>query len=559
MICYNVFMNNILQDSIKLVPEQPGCYIYYDKDDNIIYVGKAKNLKKRVYSYFHKQHESPKTVILVSQIERLEYIITDSEAESLILESHLIKQHKPKYNILLKDDKKYPYFLITDEDFPRIQVVRKKNLNPDKGRFYGPYTDVGAMYATLDFLKKLFPLKQCKNPKFSNRPCLYYHIGKCLAPCQGKVTPKEYQELIRQVELFLCGKQSELLKQIKLQMQKYSDDEQFEKAAKMRDSYLNLQKTLERQKVVYENTKLNEDIIAVVYDEGILAIVIMMIREGRLIDKKDFSYFIDDVNKDEYFETFFREYYTNLKLEFPDKIVSKDLATIGEKTLYEEWLKILSGKKVSINYASRGKYNELYELASKNAQNLLENAKLKKMAQIRDDFNEVGAYLAEKLNLKNFPNRIECYDISHIQGTNTVASMVVFQNGLPKKTAYRKFKIKSTEGKPDDFMSMKEVLTRRLNKLNQPKWEKPDLIIIDGGKGQLSGVMEIVADFGIDDIDFVSLAKREEEVFLPKQSKSILLPRESNALYLIQRIRDEAHRFAITYHRDLRSKALKRD
>ena len=559
MICYNVFMNNILQDSIKLVPEQPGCYIYYDKDDNIIYVGKAKNLKKRVYSYFHKQHESPKTVILVSQIERLEYIITDSEAESLILESHLIKQHKPKYNILLKDDKKYPYFLITDEDFPRIQVVRKKNLNPDKGRFYGPYTDVGAMYATLDFLKKLFPLKQCKNPKFSNRPCLYYHIGKCLAPCQGKVTPKEYQELIRQVELFLCGKQSELLKQIKLQMQKYSDDEQFEKAAKMRDSYLNLQKTLERQKVVYENTKLNEDIIAVVYDEGILAIVIMMIREGRLIDKKDFSYFVDDVNKDEYFETFFREYYTNLKLEFPDKIVSKDLATIGEKTLYEEWLKILSGKKVSINYASRGKYNELYELASKNAQNLLENAKLKKMAQIRDDFNEVGAYLAEKLNLKNFPNRIECYDISHIQGTNTVASMVVFQNGLPKKTAYRKFKIKSTEGKPDDFMSMKEVLTRRLNKLNQPKWEKPDLIIIDGGKGQLSGVMEIVADFGIEDIDFVSLAKREEEVFLPKQSKSILLPRESNALYLIQRIRDEAHRFAITYHRDLRSKALKRD
>ena len=559
MICYNVFMNNILHDSIKLVPEQPGCYIYYDKDDNIIYVGKAKNLKKRVYSYFHKQHESPKTVILVSQIERLEYIITDSEAESLILESHLIKQYKPKYNILLKDDKKYPYFLITDEDFPRIQVVRKKNLNPDKGRFYGPYTDVGAMYATLDFLKKLFPLKQCKNPKFSNRPCLYYHIGKCLAPCQGKVTPKEYQELIRQVELFLCGKQSELLKQIKLQMQKYSDDEQFEKAAKMRDSYLNLQKTLERQKVVYENTKLNEDIIAVVYDEGILAIVIMMIREGRLIDKKDFSYFVDDVNKDEYFETFFREYYTNLKLEFPDKIVSKDLATIGEKTLYEEWLKILSGKKVSINYASRGKYNELYELASKNAQNLLENAKLKKMAQIRDDFNEVGAYLAEKLNLKNFPNRIECYDISHIQGTNTVASMVVFQNGLPKKTAYRKFKIKSTEGKPDDFMSMKEVLTRRLNKLNQPKWEKPDLIIIDGGKGQLSGVMEIVADFGIEDIDFVSLAKREEEVFLPKQSKSILLPRESNALYLIQRIRDEAHRFAITYHRDLRSKALKRD
>ena len=551
-------MNDLLKETIKLVPEQPGCYLYYDKDGEIIYVGKAKNLKRRVYSYFHKQHESAKTTVLVSQIEKLEYIITDSEAESLILESHLIKQHKPKYNILLKDDKKYPYFLITDEDFPRIQVVRKKNLNPDKGRFYGPYTDIGAMYATLDFLKKLFPLKQCKTPKFSNRPCLYYHIGKCLAPCQGKVSPEEYQKLIKQVELFLSGKQSELLKQIQEQMQKYAETEQFEKAAKMRDSYLDLQKTLERQKVVYENTKLNEDVIALLYEDGILAITIMMIREGRLIDKKDFTYFVDNIDKIEYFETFFREYYTNLKLEFPDKIISKDLLELGQKDLYEDWLKILSGKKVQINYASRGKYNELYELALKNATNLLENAKLKKMAQIRDDFNEVGSYLAEKLKLNNFPNRIECYDISHIQGTNTVASMVVFQNGLPKKTAYRKFKIKSTEGKPDDFMSMKEVLTRRLNKLGQPKWEKPDLIIIDGGKGQLSSVLEIVSEFGIDNIDFVSLAKREEEVFLPNQSKSILLPRESNALYLIQRIRDEAHRFAITYHRELRSKAIKK-
>ena len=553
-------MNEALLEQIKLVPTQPGCYLYYDKEGTIIYVGKAKNLKRRVYSYFHKQHESPKTNILVSQIEKLEYIITDSEVEALILESHLIKQHKPKYNILLKDDKKYPYFLITDEDFPRIQVVRKKNLNPDKGRFYGPYTDVGAMYATLDFLKRLFPLKQCKTPKFTNRPCLYYHIGKCLAPCQGKVTPEEYQKLIQQVELFLSGKQSELLKQIQVQMQKYAESEQFEKAAKMRDSYLDLQKTLERQKVVYENTKLNEDIIAVIYEDGILAIVIMMVREGRLIDKKDFTYFVDNVDKTEYFEIFFRDYYTNLKLEFPDRIISKDLEEVGEKELYQDWLKILSGKKVTISYG-KGKFKELYELALKNATNLLENAKLKKMAQIRDDFNEVGSYLAEKLQLANFPNRIECYDISHIQGTNTVASMVVFQNGLPKKTAYRKFKIKSTEGKPDDFLSMKEVLSRRLSRLGEPKWEKPDLIIIDGGKGQLSSVMQIVEEMGVKvgkgGIDFVSLAKREEEVFLPNQSDSILLPRDSNALYLIQRIRDEAHRFAITFHRDLRSKKLK--
>lgn len=546
-------MNDILRETIKLVPEQPGCYLYYNIDGEIIYVGKAKNLKRRVYSYFHKQHDSVKTTVLVSQIEKLEYIITDSEVEALILESHLIKKHKPRYNILLKDDKKYPYFLITDEDFPRIQIVRKKNLNPDKGRFYGPYTDVGAMYATLDFLKKLFPLKQCKTPKFSNRPCLYYHIGKCLAPCQGKVTPEEYQKLIHQVELFLSGKQTELLKQIQTQMQKYAEEEQFEKAAKMRDSYLDLQKTLERQKVVYENTKLNEDIIAVIYEDGILAIVIMMIREGRLIDKKDFTYFVDNIDKNEYFETFFRDYYTGLKLEFPDRIILEELEN---KELYQDWLKVLSGKKVNISFA-KGKYKNLHELALKNAGNLLENAKLKKMAQIRDDFNEVGSYLAEKLHLTNFPNRIECYDISHIQGTNTVASMVVFQNGLPKKTAYRKFKVRMTEGKPDDFLSMKEVLSRRLARLGEPKWEKPDLIIIDGGKGQLSSVMQIVEDAGISGIDFVSLAKREEEVFLPHQSDSILLPRDSNALYLIQRIRDEAHRFAITFHRDLRSKAIK--
>ncbi|MCQ2739595.1 MAG: excinuclease ABC subunit UvrC [bacterium] len=546
-------MNKLLEETIKLIPTNPGCYIYYNKEGEIIYVGKAKNLKRRVYSYFHKQHDSVKTRVLVSQIEKMEYIITDSEAESLILESHLIKKHKPKYNILLKDDKKYPYFLITDEDFPRIQIVRKKNINPDKGKFYGPYTDIGAMYSTLDFLKKIFPLKQCKTPKFSNRPCLYYHIGKCLAPCQGKVTSEEYKKLISQVELFLSGKQSELLKQIQIQMQKYSDEEQFEKAAKMRDSYLDLQKTLERQKIVYENTKLNEDILAVLYQDGILAIVILMIREGRLIDKKDFTYFVDNIDKTEYFETFFRDYYTNLKLEFPDKIISKDLEEVGEKELYEDWLKIISGKKVIINYGKgRGKYGELYELALKNAQNLLDNAKLKKMSQIRDDFNEVGSYLAEKLKLKNFPNRIECYDISHIQGTNTVASMVVFQNGLPKKTAYRKFKVRLTEGKPDDFLSMKEVLSRRLARLGEPKWEKPDLIIIDGGKGQLSSVISIVESMGISGIDFVSLAKREEEVFLPKQSKSILLPKNSNALYLIQRVRDEAHRFAITYHRKLR-------
>ncbi len=550
-------MNEELALSLKLVPTLPGCYIYYDKDGEIIYIGKAKNLKRRVSSYFNRTQDRVKVAVLVSKIEKMEYIITDSEVEALILESHLIKEHKPKYNILLKDDKNYPYFLITDEDYPRIRVVRKKNLNQEKGRYYGPYTNSRAMYSTLDFLKKIFPLKQCKQPKFSNRPCLYYHIGKCLAPCQGKVSPEEYQNLVNQVELFLSGKQSELIKKLKNQMEEYAKAEQFEKAGKMRDSFMDLQKTLEHQKVVYENSKLNEDIIASIYEDGIFVFVILLIREGRLIDKKEFTYFVENEDKDEFFKTVFQEYYSTLMLEYPDKIVSSDLEELNAKNLYQEWLEVIAHKKIKISYGKAKQGKELSNLAMKNAQIVYDNAKIKKMSDIRNDFNEVGSYLQERLQLKNFPNRIECYDISHIQGTNTVASMVVFHNGLSKKTAYKKFKIKSTEGKPDDFLSMKEVLTRRLKRLGEKNWEKPDLIIIDGGKGQLSSVMQVVEEMGISDIDFVSLAKREEEVFLPHQSESIRIPINSNAMFLIQRIRDEAHRFAITYHRDLRSKALK--
>lgn len=550
-------MNEKLKQTLKLLPELPGCYIYYNKDNEIIYVGKAKILKRRVKSYFNKKHDSVKVQVLVSQIDRLEYIITNTEVEALILESHLIKKHKPRYNILLKDDKKYPYFLVTDEDFPRISVVRKKNMNPEKGRYYGPYTDVRAMYSTLDFLKKIFPLKQCKTPKFKDRPCLYYQIGRCMAPCQNLVTSEEYKNIVHQAELFLAGKQTELMNQLMEQIQKYSDTLQFEKAARLRDSYLDLKKTLEKQKVVYENTKLNEDVISLMAEDGIFAIVILMVREGRLIDKKDFVYEVEEDDRTEFFETFFKEYYSTLSLEFPDKVISNELEAVGNKALYEEWLEILAGKKVKISYGKSAQGKELQALADKNAKVVLDNAKISKMSKIRDDFNEIGSYLAEKLRLKNFPHRIECYDISHIQGTNTVASMVTFINGLSKKSEYKKFKIKTTEGKPDDFLSMKEVLTRRLSHLGEKNWDKPDLMIIDGGKGQLSSVMEIIKELGIEGIDVVSLAKRNEEVFLPEQSEPVILPRNSSALFLFQRIRDEAHRFAITYHRNLRSKALK--
>jgi excinuclease ABC subunit C len=547
-------LNELLSEKLKVLPSLPGCYLYYDKDGEIIYVGKAKILKRRVKSYFNRHHSSAKLNVMVPQIVNLDYIITNSEAEALILESHLIKKHQPKYNILLKDDKKYPYFLITDEDYPRIIITRKRNKNMLKGKYIGPYTDIRAMHSMLEFLKKTFPLKQCKTPKFKTRPCLYYQIGRCLGPCQNLTTPEEYTNLVSQVEMFLQGKQNELLNRMREQIQIYSDKLEFEKAAKLRDSLFDLQKSLERQKVVYENTKLNEDVISFLYESGIFVIVILNIREGRLIDKKDFIYYMSDEPPKEFFGTFFQEYYTNLSAEFPDRIVSSELQELGNKELYQEWLNILSGKKIKISYAKSKQGKELQSLADKNAKVALDNAKLKQMTKINADFNEVGAFLSEKLQLTNFPYRIECFDISHIQGTNTVASMVVFINGLSKKSAYKKFKVKITEGKPDDFLSMQEVLTRRLNRLGEKGWEKPDLIIIDGGKGQLSSVMEIGGD-KLKGIDVVSLAKREEEVFLPYQSESIILPRNSEALYLIQRVRDEAHRFAITYHRKLRGKS----
>ena len=550
-------MENI-SEQLKLLPEKPGSYRFLDKDGTIIYVGKAKNLKKRVSSYFQKKHETPKLRVMVPQIEKIEFIITNTETEALILEAHLIKKYKPKYNVLLKDDKKYPYFLITNEEYPRIIIVRKHNINMEKGKYFGPYTDSSAMYSTLDLLKKLFPLKQCKTPKFKNRPCIYYDIKKCSAPCQKMISPEDYKKILNNVELFLSGNRLLLVEELKKEMLYYSERQEFEKAAKYRDAYFDVKKTIEKQKVVYESTNVNKDVVSISESGGICAVSLIQIRDGRLTDKKDFELSSSDFDVEEDISYAFLSEYYSRTTDIPKEIIiptkNSELKTV------ENWLTGLKGSKVKIVTEITDANRDIVELAKKNSDYFHEKIKLSRMKQISEDYNKVGAYICEKLKLKRFPHRVECYDISHIQGTNTVASMVVFQNGLPKKSAYRKFKVKLAEGKPDDFLSMKEVLTRRLNRLGEPKWEKPDLIIIDGGKGQLSSVMEIVESMGIKvgkgGIDFVSLAKREEEVFLPHQSKSILLPRESNALYLIQRIRDEAHRFAITFHREPRSKSF---
>ena len=557
MATKNANLPQEVQQTLSIIPELSGSYQYYDKDGEIIYVGKAKNLKKRVYSYFNKHHDSPKLRVMVPQIAKIQFIVTDSEVEALILESHLIKKHKPKYNVLLKDDKKFPYLVITEEEYPRIIVARKANKNKIKGKYFGPYTDSRAMYATLDLIKKLFPLKQCKNPKFKDRPCLYYHIGRCMAPCQRLITPDEYKKILKNVELFLTGKQKELVDALKKEMEKYAAKEDFEKAARYRDSWMDVQKTMEHQKVVFENTNINQDIIAVYNESNLFVVSLLQIRQGRLTDKKDFQFSNTEGNLSSEYEvltTFLKEYYTMAsESEIPNTIVVPRLLEQNDTELYTNWLASVANKKVKISDAPTKRNIELLNLAQKNAKFFFEKVKLQKLTEIQRDYNEVGSYIQEKLGLTKFPYVVECFDISHIQGTNTVASMVTFENGLPKKSRYRKFKVRSTESKPDDFKSLQEVVERRyFGKLTETL-PMPDLIIIDGGKGQLSSVMEIFESKGLE-VDVVSLAKRLEEVFKPHKSEPVIFPINSPALYFFQRIRDEAHRFAITYHRKLRGK-----
>ncbi len=552
---YNTPMD--IKEQLRLIPESSGSYQFFDEEDTIIYVGKAKNLKRRVSSYFNKKHDSVKLKIMVPKIKRIEFIITNSEVEALILESHLIKKYKPKYNVLLKDDKKFPYFLITKDDYPRILVTRKRNKNMLEGKYFGPYTNAKSMYTTLDLLKKLFPLKQCKTPKFKDRPCIYYQIGRCMAPCQRLISPEEYKKLIKNVELFLSGKQMQLVDELKLMMEKAASNEEYEKAAKYRDSYFDVLKTIEKQKVVYENTKINQDIISLSVDDFLASISLLQIRDGRLINKKDFEVSKTDYDSDdEIVSLFIKEYYQLVPdEEIPAEIIFSYKILDEDKEIFEKWLYTKKGSKVTINPKSNKKNDEILELACKNSNYHLQEMKIKSLQEIQNNYNETGSYIQEKLGLRKFPHVVECFDISHIQGTNTVASMVSFYNGMPKKSEYKKFKIKTVEeGKPDDFKSMKEVVTRRYSKLLKEGLPFPDLIIIDGGKGQLSSAVEILDELGVKNQDIVSLAKRIEEVFIPNEELPVLFPSNSQALYFFQRIRDEAHRFAITFHRYLRDK-----
>lgn len=564
-------VSKFVLEQVKLMPKLPGCYQYYDAKGEVIYVGKAKNLFNRVKSYF-TSNDSIKVNVMVPKIAKIECIVVDSEVEALILEAELIKKYKPRYNILLKDDKKFPYFLVTDEEYPRITVVRKANKNPQKGKYFGPYTDSRAMWATLELIGKIFPLKKCKTPKFTSRPCLYYDIGQCAAPCQKMISSEEYKKILKEAEMFLSGRQNELLTALENEMKKYSKNLEFEKAARYRNSYLDVKKTMEKQKIVSENTKVNQDFIGIMHEHNLYSVSILEIREGRLINKKDFDFsqyasapkedILEEDNKpigqndfSEVSKAVMREYYSILNdNDIPKSIILNALP--DDKNIYESWLSARSGKKVILQLPKNKKEEEILALAQKNAEFNIEQLKLKEFAALQNDYNEVGAYIQEKLGLKNFPHTIECYDISHIQGTNTVASRVFFENGMPKKSQYRRYKLRTIKkGEVDDFKSMREVLSRRFKRIVSGDDTAPDLIIIDGGKGQLSSVYEIMKEFNLN-IDLVSLAKREEEVFKPNISEPVIFPIKSPALHLFQRVRDEAHRFAVTYHKKLRSKNM---
>lgn len=539
-------MNELLAQKLRCLPEKPGVYIMRDIKGKIIYVGKAIVLKNRVRQYFQSnKNHSPKVISMVNHIADFETIITGSELEALILECNLIKKHHPKYNISLKDDKSYPYIKVTvNEVYPRLFMTHRV-LN-DGARYFGPYANAGAAKESMRLMQRTFCLRTCKNMNVS-RPCLEYHIKRCLAPCAGKVGEKEYKKMIDTVIMFLEGKSEAVEKRLKRQMEKAAEVLDFERAALLRDQLVAVKKTVEKQKMFLAE-KEDKDIIGLSRSDIGLCVQVFYVRQGKMLGR---SHYLLENASDEADEAvltaFFKQYY-ECAASCPDSILLP--FALKEGALLEKWLARTYDKKVKLLVPQRGMKRDLVKFAEENAQKYLSD--LQNRAEEKEqDLKRAMVQLGEYLGLEKAPRRMECFDISHIQGSETVASMVVFEDGKAKKSDYRRFKLIATEGKPDDFLSMQEVTQRRYVK---EKWSLPDLIIIDGGKGQLSAALKIIRGAGHFSVPVVGLAKQFEYIFKEGESDPVILPRGSGALYLVQRIRDEAHRFAITYHRKLRNR-----
>lgn len=539
-------MTEIVEEKLKLLPDSPGVYIMKNEAGKVIYVGKAVVLKNRVRQYFqsNKGH-SPKVRVMVSKIADFETILTGSEMEALILECNLIKKYRPRYNISLKDDKTYPYVKVTlAEKYPRVMITRR--IMKDGARYFGPYTQVGAVHESLKLLRRLFPMRTCKHMDV-DRPCLEYHIKRCVAPCTGEVKPEEYKKMVDAVCLFLEGRTEIVEKRLEEQMMDAAENLRFEEAARLRDQLHAVQKVAEKQRIVTGSG--DQDAIGMSRSEIGVCVQIFFIRSGKMIGREHFllSGSEEESNSD-VLSAFLKQYYHRAAF-IPHEILLP--MEVPEQQVIGEWLTEKKGSKVYVEVPQRGTKHDIVMMAENNAAKYLsdEASRIKTSnEQTEGAVRELGEYLG----MKQLPWRMECFDISHIQGSETVASMVVFEGGIPNKSAYRRFKIKSAEGKPDDFLSMREVTTRRYGKKDVE--DMPDLIIIDGGKGQLSSALEIIRGAGHTAVPVIGLAKQFEWIFVEGKSEPVILPRNSQALFLMQRIRDEAHRFAITYHRSLRGK-----
>ena len=514
------------------LPNKPGVYIMRDNTDTIIYVGKAKNLIKRVKSYFREKLDRPKTQILMSHFDSLEYIVTNSEKEALILEATLIKKHRPRYNVQLKDDKRYPYVKITNEKFPRLIITRDVAKN---GVYYGPFTDVGSVKQTVKFLKSLFKIRTCRN---MDGPCLNSQIDLCLAPCAGNVSEKEYSEIINKIDLFFQGKYSTIVKNLKTEMAEAAMKEEYEKAAVIRDQIESIEEIMEKQFVDLVDDDLDQDVIAIAPGENEVVVIIMPIRNGKIVGRDDFLMSGSQYDSSsEVLFAFIQQYY-GYNRHIPKQILLDE--DIDDKELLEDWLSDLRGNKVHIKVPQKGVKLRLVKMAHKNAEIIKHQKKTMENSLIE---------LKKYLKLENLPRVIEGYDISNISGKFAVGSKVSFKDGKPNKKSYKHFKIK-TPG-PNDFAMMEELLTRRLKRVESDP--EPDLMVIDGGKGQLGMVCGVLEKLNLTHIPVIGLAKEFEEIYTPNSKRPIIIPKNSKALHLLQQVRDESHRFAITYHRKLRS------
>jgi len=526
-----------LLEKVSHLPTTPGVYLWRDQYNRIIYVGKAINLRNRVRSYVRNDaNRAPKVAAMMKRAVDVEIIQTKTEMEALILENTLIKEHEPKYNIRLRDDKTYPYVKISvQEDYPRVYMTRR--LERDGAKYFGPFTDVTSVHVVLKLT--------CKSMKVE-RPCLQYHMHYCEAPCFNKISVSDYGKYIDEIVELFEGKPIPLLKEIKEKMELAAEDLRFEDAARYRDQLSSIEKIQEKQRMVTQRGDL--DVLGLAVDTSMACVQLLFIRGGRLLGRENYFVQHDGDSAETIMTDFIKQYYGDTNFIPKELLLPMDST---DRDLLREWFTQLKGQNVDVSVPQRGYKMDMIKMAHENAETFLEERRRQWQHQI-DKTSGAVKKLAEVLDLPRLPERMECFDISHTQGAETVASMVVFEGGKPAKKEYRRFKLKTTQGKPDDFKSMAEIMERRYGK--ETDWPMPDLIIIDGGKGQLNAALPLIRGVGVTDVPVISLAKRIEEVFVEGQSESIILSHHSPELQLLQQIRDEAHRFAITYHRKLRGK-----